>query len=186
MKQSDTKKRQDSAVEKPTRRRPDSGMEVVKTAEQSTGEMINALQQSTGIHNRRVAERMVSQVLDVLFSPTQADEDGNDILATATSLLKEMAPQNAIEGMLATQMIATNDAALTFVKRATLDDQTVEGADANVLRATRLLRVFVLQAEAMQKLRAKPSQQTVTVEQVNVHQGGQAIVGSVSASKEGG
>ena len=36
----------------------------------------------------------------------------------------------------------------------------------------------------MRKLRAKPVQQTLTVEQVNVHQGGQAIVGSVSASKE--
>ena len=33
----------------------------------------------------------------------------------------EMAPQNATEAMLAVQMIAANDAALLFLRRATAD-----------------------------------------------------------------
>ena len=48
--------------------------------------------------------------------------------------MAEMAPQNATEAMLAVQMIAANDAALLFLRRATADGQTVEGSDGNVLR----------------------------------------------------
>jgi hypothetical protein len=39
---------------------------------------------------------------------------------------------------------------------------------------------------ALQKLRGKAGQQKVTVEHVHVHQGGQAIVGAVSVSKDEG
>ena len=85
--------------------------------------------------------------------------------------------------MLATQMIATNEAALMFLYRATSEGQTTEVVDANVLRSTRLMRLFNQQVETMQKLKGKAAQQKVTVEQVNVHQGGQAIVGSVSTTK---
>jgi hypothetical protein len=95
-----------------------------------------------------------------------------------------MAPKNVVEAMLAVQMIASHEASLLFLRRATLDDQSTEGIDANVLRATRLMRVFAQQVEAMQKLKGKAIQQTLTVEQVNVHQGGQAIVGSVNTSKK--
>ena len=91
-----------------------------------------------------------------------------------------MAPQNVTEAMLATQMIAANDAALMFLRRATLDNQTFDGIEANVYRATRLMRIFNEQLEAMQKLKGKASQQKVTVEHVHVHEGGQAIVGAVS------
>ena len=95
----------------------------MKQEKQSLDEMISTLQQSTGIHNRLVAERMVCEVYEVLVSPKETDEDVDvdQFLATATSLLKEMAPQNVIEGMLVTQMIATHDAALKFIKLATLD-----------------------------------------------------------------
>ena len=91
-----------------------------------------------------------------------------------------MAPQNVTEAMLATQMIAANDAALMFLGRATLDNQTFDGVEANVRRATQLMRIFNEQLEAMQKLKGKASQQKVTVEHVHVHEGGQAIVGAVN------
>jgi len=57
--------------------------------------------------------------------------------------------------------------------RATLEGQHPEAVDTNVLRATRLMRVFGEQLEAMQKLRGKTGQQKVTVEHVHVHDGGQ-------------
>ena len=87
------------------------------------------------------------------------------------------------EAMLSVQMIAAHEAALLFLKRATLQDQTMEGSDANVLRATRLMRVFNEQIEVMQKSKGKAGQQKVTGEHVHVHEGGQAIVGAVSAAK---
>ena len=42
------------------------------------------------------------------------------------------------------------------------------------------MRIFVEQADALQRLRGKAGQQTVTVEHVHVHEGGQAIVGTVA------
>jgi len=47
------------------------------------------------------------------------------------------------------------------------------------------MRLFNEQLEAMQKLKGKAGQQKVTVEHVHVHEGGQAIVGAVSAGKVG-
>jgi DNA-binding GntR family transcriptional regulator len=104
----------------------------------------------------------------------------------AAALIRELAPQNVMEAMLAAQMIATNDAVLMFLNRSTSQDQSTEAADANVLRATRLMRVFTQQTEAMQKLKGKAGQPRLSVEQVNVHQGGQAIVGSISTSRQEG
>ena len=49
------------------------------------------------------------------------------------------------------------------------------------------MRLHLEQIEAMQKLKGTARQQKVTVEHVHVHEGGQAIVGTVSTSKgEGG
>ena len=87
--------------------------------------------------------------------------------------------------MLATQMIAANDAALMFLSRATIESQHSGAIDANVHRATRLMRLFGEQLEAMQKLKGKSGRQSVTVEHVHVHDGGQAIVGAVSSKRNG-
>ena len=59
----------------------------------------------------------------------------------------------------------------------------MEGADANVHRAVRLLRLFNEQLQALATLRGKTGQQKVTVEHVHVYEGGQAIVGSVDTPR---
>src|SRR6266478_5560192 len=81
-----------------------------------------------------------------------------------SSTMAEMAAQNATEAILAVQMIAANDAALLFLRRATADGQTVEGSAAHVLRASGLMRLFIEQLAAMAKLKGKPGQQKVVVE----------------------
>ena len=135
----------------------------------------------TGTHSYDVADRIIVQVANALVLPKPKNTD--DCIIGGIRAIAEMAPQNATEAMLATQMIAANDAALTFLKRAALENQNTEAIDPNVLRATRLMRVFNEQLEAMQKLKGKAGQQKVTVEHVHVHRGGQAIVGAVSAAK---
>ena len=87
--------------------------------------------------------------------------------------------------MLAVQMVAAHEAALLFLGRALGAGQTFEGIDANVLRATRLFRIFNEQVEAMQKLKGKAGQQRMTVEHVHVHKGGKAIVGNVAGLNGG-
>lgn len=89
--------------------------------------------------------------------------------------------------LLAVQMAAVHNAAAYFLQRATIQGQTSDCADANVFRATRLMRLFNEQLEAMAKLKGTSGQQKVTVEHVHVHGGGQAIVGAVTTRRtEGG
>lgn len=88
-----------------------------------------------------------------------------------------------MESLLAVQMMGIHNAALMFLRNATADGQDIEVRDANVLRAVRLMRLFVEQLEAMARLKGKTRQQKVTVEHVHVYEGGQAIVGAVSTAK---
>jgi len=57
-------------------------------------------------------------------------------------------------------------------------EQTLEGREANLKHATKLLAIYEKQLAALDKHRGK-GQQKVTVEHVQVQAGGQAIVGTV-------
>ncbi len=56
--------------------------------------------------------------------------------------------------------------------------------DANINSATKLLRTFTTQMEALNRHRGKVGQQMV-VGNVNVNEGGQAVVGQVSHDGRG-
>jgi hypothetical protein len=111
-----------------------------------------------------------------------SSENQAERLMNAMWAVREMEPKNATEAMLAVQMFGVHNAAIMFLKGAVKEGQTFQGTDANVLRATRLMRLFIEQLEAMAKLKGKAGQQKVTVEHVHVHSGGQAIVGSVDTT----
>lgn len=97
----------------------------------------------------------------------------------AMALLNGIQPQDEIEGMLAVQMIAVHNMAMETMKRAMITDQTSFGMEANVNYATKMLRTFNAQMEALKRYRTG-GQQKVTVEHVHVTAGGQAIVGVVN------
>jgi hypothetical protein len=164
---------------------PDSNTLAVdkKARDQRLHDMILSACKVTGIRSRELANRMVIQVVEALVQ--QKSREAEDDLIKGIAAIGEMEPQNLTEAMLATQMIAANDAALMFLSRATIENQHPEAIDTNVLRATRLMRVFREQLEAMQKLKGKSGQQSVRVEHVHVHDGGQAIVGTVTSSGTG-
>ncbi len=138
--------------------------------------------QLTGIKSEELAERIFSQVAAIQVLEPLTDPLG-ERLGIALQTLGELQPENATQALLATQMIGVYHAAITFLYRATHKNQTFDGADANVLRATRLMRLFNEQLEAMARLKGKTGQQKVIVEHVHVHRGVQAIVGAVSAAK---
>jgi hypothetical protein len=152
---------------------------VNKTQEQLVEEVSLITRKATGTHSHDVAERIIEQVAGAHVWPRP--KDASDNIIKAVRAMAEMAPQNATEAMLAVQMIAANDAALLFLRRATADGQTFEGSDANVLRATRLMRLFIEQLAAMTKLKGKAGQQRVVVEHVHVHSGGRAVVGAIAS-----
>jgi hypothetical protein len=64
-------------------------------------------------------------------------------------------------------------------RRAMITEQTFEGRRENLNQANKLARTFAALTEALDRHRGK-GQQRITVEHVNVHAGGQAIVGAVT------
>jgi len=151
---------------------------------QSTSEMISTMAEGlcalTGTEGRAIAGRIAAQMQSLQIG----DLDLSRRLAIAIDCLAELRPSNAMESMLAVQMVGAHEAAVVFLRNATAESQSTEGRDAHLLRATRLMGLFLQQLEAMQKLKGKAVQQRVTVEHVHVHKGGKAIVGAVSASPQ--
>ena len=154
-----------------------------KTREDFIATVKETLRRACGVNTPEVAQALASQVanLQVWNRPNPAKPI--DTLTRATSLLLELGPKTGVEALLAVQMLGVHEAATTFLHRATAEGQTGDEADRNVLQATRLMRVFNEQLDAMAKLKGKTSQQRGTVEHVHVHDGGQAIVGAVRAPK---
>ena len=94
-------------------------------------------------------------------------------------------PENEMTAMLASQMAATHSLAMDMLGR-TRRARTPEQMQAHGALATKLLRTFTAQTEALAKIK-RGGEQTVRVEHVHVYSGGQAIVGAVSNRKtEGG
>jgi hypothetical protein len=133
----------------------------VNVVAKSLDEMLTDIRTPTGTTRDEVALRIIGQVASNLVRPSLRSMD--ESLLSAISSMSEMSPQNLVEAMLASQMIATHEAAMWSMSLATQEEQTFEGREANVLRATRLMRVFNEQIEAMQKLKGTSCQQKVTV-----------------------
>jgi hypothetical protein len=96
----------------------------------------------------------------------------------AIAIVSSVAPRDALESMLAVQMVGIHAANVECLRRADVPGQSTEVRQANLSQANRLARTFAAQMEALNRHRGK-GQQKVTVEHVHVHQGGQAIVGNV-------
>ena len=93
-----------------------------------------------------------------------------------------LAPRDGMEVMLCSQLVALHSQSMEFLRRGTLPEQTTEGVDRNVNRATRLLRSFATITECLRTYRGG-GQQKMTVEHVTVQAGGQAIVGTVNKGR---
>jgi hypothetical protein len=113
-------------------------------------------------------------------TPALKSRTAGEDLQTAIHTLEQIKPEGALQSMLAVQMIGVHNSAVRFLMRATDENQTFDGTDANVQRAVRLLRLFNDQLQALASLRGQTGQQKVTVKHVHVHEGGQAIVGNLT------
>jgi hypothetical protein len=95
-----------------------------------------------------------------------------------------MRPRDEAEAMLIAQMIATHELAMTFARRLKRIEN-IPQQDSAVNGLTKLTRTYAAQMEALKRYRSG-GEQKMTVQHVHVAEGGQAIVGNVSASAPGG
>jgi hypothetical protein len=107
-----------------------------------------------------------------------------EYVASVTAILRSIGPRDDLEGVLAVQMAAVHNLAMEFMSQASRSDRSLEVVDANVNRANKLLRTFTALMEALNRHRGKVTQ-PMMVGNVNIADGGQAIVGSVNHSGPG-
>jgi hypothetical protein len=131
-----------------------------------------------GVRDLELQAHLIVQVASVFWKGA-VDTNAN----AAIALIRDIAPKNGIEALVAVQMVAVHNTALEQLRRALLPDQPAEFIDSLSNRATRLLRLFVDQVEALDRLRGGGARQTVRVERVTVEAGGQAVVGAVAAAQ---
>lgn len=97
----------------------------------------------------------------------------------ALALIAGVRPRNELEAVLAVQIAATSAIALRLNRRLMKTDPAMaDFLDAGII-ATKFMRAFAGQVEALAKLR-KPPVQLVRVERINISDGGQAVIGNIS------
>jgi hypothetical protein len=129
---------------------------------------------------------IVAQVWQALWAKNGPQTQRNDQQAAAFVGLLGIAPRDELEGMLAAQLIAAHAATMESYRRAMHTEASFELWRENINAPNKLSRSFATLLEALNRHRGRGSEQKVTVEHVHVHAGGQAIVGAVEASAEGG
>ena len=99
--------------------------------------------------------------------------DRSAAVSRGVAVLADIAPKTALEGLLAVQMVATHELAIEFARRARRAD-VLPQVTAHANLAVKLERAFVAQVEALERLRGRKTEQTVTVRHIsgeNVVQG---------------
>ena len=122
-------------------------------------------------------------LMDDLYDACRTNGGGSDSIIrvnAALAVMHGMQPKNELEGMLCAQMVSVHAMAMRVLSIANLKGQTPYSIEQSVTHSTKLMRTFLMQVEALQKLRGKTTQQKVIVEHVNVQAGGQAVVGAVT------
>jgi hypothetical protein len=113
-------------------------------------------------------------------------EVNNGSLNAALAAIDGAHPQNEIEAMLLSEMAVTHALAMELIGRAKRAEHLPQFESAGNM-AVKLMRTYTAQVEALTKLQ-RGGEQTVRVEHVHVHSGGQAVVGNVTHQQrpEGG
>ncbi|WP_157440926.1 hypothetical protein [Aestuariivita boseongensis] len=130
------------------------------------------------------ANALIAHCLKVLMGSEAGDAgEANDERGFMLSIVKDIEPRDAVERMLAVQM-ATTHVALVRQGNRMAYAQHLPQFEAHEKAYNKLARTFTAQVEALRKNR-NGGKQTVTVQHVNVEEGGQAIVGNVATGGEG-
>jgi hypothetical protein len=162
-----------------------TAVELERTKPESAGSLLLQAHKAIGVPNAEAATILVAQAAGMPATRTDAGpESARAQVQIAVNMLEQIKPEGALQAMLATQMIGVHNTAVKFLMRAADESRTLDMVDVNVLRATRLMRLFKEQLEALAGLRGKTSEQKVTVEHVHVHEGGQAFVGNLTRNGE--
>lgn len=133
--------------------------------------MANAL----GVADRDAMEGILRQLVRASASSGRPDQAN---LAFMIAMVKSIGPRDSVEAMLVAQMVSVHVMAMRCAKHlANADDLAQHDSAARALG--RLARTFPAQIEALNRYRSH-REPAITVQNVKVEDGGNAIVGNVT------
>jgi hypothetical protein len=160
----------------------DSGNPTIELQEPDDPLFEIKLLEALGTPDKDLQKHLLKQVIHTFSGAASIDGANNGKVVPSTNnalaILAGIQPQDEIEAMLAVQMIGVHNMALDCIGKATRTER-VDFMSTYMNGATKSLRTFVAQMEALKKYRSG-GQQRIVVEHVNVSEGGQAIVGVVN------
>ena len=132
-------------------------------------------QEVLGISSELLAGRLAEQAATTQRLPTENAKSYLELGASAVAALGELAPANAIEAMLATQMVASHNASLDLLRLAVSDGQQDRNIEERTRQYARVADVFLRQLDRFQRQRGR-QRQTIRIEHVRVVQDGKVTV----------
>ena len=135
-----------------------------------------SLMEALGTADLDFYDGLMSQLIDA--ARAEDGQPSEQELNFLLSVLKGVKPKDQLEAMLAAQMAAVHAAAMRSVSALKRSD-TADSIDCLERASNKLCRTFTSQMEALKRYRAH-DEHNVTVQNVSVNEGGQAIVGNVN------
>lgn len=145
---------------------------------------MKTMAKSTGCKVFYAAEAVITQGMKTVSGGLNSQSDIEAAYNDYLAMMSEFKPQDAFEGMLASQMNITYIQALDCMRTAAVNKEYSKVYARLQNQGIKLMRLYNYQLETLDKHRRK-GKQKMTVEHVHVHEGGQAIVGNVTQGEEG-
>ncbi len=131
--------------------------------------------ETLGVVDREAMHGIIRQLVKASVSGGRPDEVN---IAFMISMVKSIRPRDSVEAMLVAQMVSVHVMAMRCAHHlAGADDLAQQDSAARALG--RLARTFPAQIEALNRYRSQ-SEPAITVQNVKVEDGGNAIVGNVT------
>lgn len=147
-------------------------------SDQSTGQRL--LMEMVGTTRADFLDGFIKEIVQASQKGQNPDQDRVNYFL---SIVAGIEPRDQMEAMLAAQMATVHSQMMVFARRMN-HVENIPQQDSAERAFNKLARTFTTQMEALNRYRGK-GQQKMTVEHVNVHEGGQAIVGTVQGGEDG-
>lgn len=129
---------------------------------------------STGSDDIKAASYIFNNLTNVLIAGHSNPDEAATIITGSLHTLYSLKPQDAIEGMAIARLIALHNQSMDSLKQAT-NAKYIPQVDSCTNQAVKLMRVCNETMDALNRYRRK-GEQKVTVQYVNIGNGGQAVV----------
>ena len=138
------------------------------------------LMDAMGTADSEFMDGLLKQLVNAGTQGRTVDENGVTFML---SIVKGIEPRDQVETMLAAQMAAVHNATMTFARRLAHADNILQ-QDSAERAFNKLARTFAAQVSALKEYRSK-GEQKMTIQHVNVGDGGQAVIGTVNSPGRG-